>query len=166
MTKFELQNLVKYIYATFNVQLLKAEEKPVFRAWYNMLSDLDYDVACDAFTNIAIYSDFMPRPGEVRRRAIDMTMGEDSFPEPATAWGILQAMRKATEGGQFYEGERPEPLMQTIELLGSSAFDMHTNGDRETFVRVYSKVIEKAQQKKYHKKSTLSTVVDDTPEDF
>jgi hypothetical protein len=160
MTKKELETLVRYIYATFNVQLMKVDEKTVLRAWWNMLDDLEYDVAADAFTNLAIYADFLPRPGEVRRAAIDLMVGEDMYPEPATAWGILQAMRKATEGGQFYEGERPEPLMQTIEMLGSSAFDMHTNGDRETFVRVYSKVIEKAQQKKYHKRNKL-TVVDE-----
>jgi hypothetical protein len=70
-------------------------------------------------------------------------------------------MRKATEGGQFYQGERPEAMIETMSLLGGSANDLHTNGDRETFVRVYNKVVEKLEQKKYKKTSNLTVVDED-----
>lgn len=161
MTKLECQELVRIAYAMYNVQLLIADEKHVFRAWYNMLSDIDYEAANDAFTDLAIYADFLPRPGEIRRKAIDMTTAGESHPDAATCWGILQAMRKATEGGQFYEGERPQALIETMSLLGASANDLHTNGDRETFVRVYNKTVEKLQQKKYKRVSKLTVVDED-----
>jgi hypothetical protein len=162
VTKLECQTLVRIAYAMYNVQLLIADEKNVFRAWYNMLADIEYDVANEAFTDLAIYADFLPRPGEVRRKAIDMTTAGEGFPDAATAWGILQAMRKATESGQFYEGDRPEPLMDTMSLLGASAYDLHTNGDRETFVRVYNKTVEKLEQKKYKRITKLTVVDEDT----
>lgn len=161
MTKVECQSLVRMAYAMYNLQLLIADEKNIFRAWYAMVGDLEYEAALDAFTELSIYADFMPRPGEVRRKTIDTLMGDESYPDAATAWGILQSMRKATEGGQFYEGERPQPLLDTIAVLGSSVYDLHTNGDRETFVRVYNKTIEKLQQKKYKRTSKLTVVDED-----
>jgi hypothetical protein len=160
MTKIECEALVRIFYATYNLTILKVDEKPVFRAWYGMLSDLDSQDVHDAFVELAIYADFLPRPGEVRRKTIDSQSDGNVPPDAATAWGILQSMRKATENGQFYEGERPEALIDTLTLLGSSAYDLHTNGDRETFMRVYNKTVEKFEQKKY-KKSTYLTVVDE-----
>lgn len=161
MNKFECEELTRIAYAMYNIQILLAEEKHIFRSWYGMLSDIDFDVASEAFNDLAIYASFLPRPGEVRRRAIDMTTGGEKHPDAATAWGILQAMRKATEGGQFYQGERPEAMIETMSLLGGSANDLHTNGDRETFVRVYNKVVEKLEQKKYKKSSNLTVVDED-----
>jgi hypothetical protein len=160
MTKLECQELVRIAYAMYNLQILIADETHIFRAWYAMVGDLDYEAATDAFTELATYADFMPRPGEVRRKTIDMLDGGGRHPDGATAWGILQSMRKATEGGQFYEGDKPEALLEAIKLLGASVYDLHTNGDRETFLRVYNKVVEKLEQKKY-KKSTGMTVVDE-----
>jgi hypothetical protein len=162
MTKAQLERLVRTAYATFNVQMNKSEEITIFRAWWQLLSDLSYEDTWTAFNSMAVSATFLPRPGELRRATINMLEGTDTHPDPATCWGILQAMRKATETGQFYEGERPGALVQTLESLGSSAFDMHTNGDRETFIRVYSKTVEKLEQKKY-KRNTKLTVVD---EDF
>ncbi len=160
MNKFECEELTRIAYAMYNLQILLSDEKHIFRSWFAMLSDIEYDVASEAFNDLAIYANFLPRPGEVRRRAIDMTTGGEKHPDAATSWGILQSMRKATEGGQFYQGERPEAMIETMSLLGASANDLHTNGDRETFVRVYNKVVEKLEQKKYKKVSNL-TVMDD-----
>ena len=160
MNKFECEELTRIAYAMYNLQILLADEKHIFRSWYSMLSDIDYDVASDAFNDLAIYANFLPRPGEIRRKAIDTITGGESHPDAATAWGILQTMRKATESGQFYQGERPEAMIEAMSLLGGSASDLHTNGDRETFVRVYNKVVEKLEQKKYKKTGNL-TVVDD-----
>jgi hypothetical protein len=161
MKKIECEELVRIAYATYNLQILIADEKHIFRAWYALLGDLEYEDVHDAFTELATYADFMPRPGEVRRRTIDNLSGGSNHPDAATAWGMLQSMRKATEGGQFYEGERPEALIETLSLLGASAYDLHTNGDRETFIRVYNKTIEKFEKKKYKKTSNLTVVDED-----
>jgi hypothetical protein len=161
MDKFECEELTRIAYAMYNIPIMLAEEKHVFRSWFSMLSDIEYEVANEAFTDLAVYSNFMPRPGEVRRKAIDTITGGESHPDAATAWGILQTMRKATESGQFYQGERPEAMIEAMSLLGGSANDLHTNGDRETFVRVYNKVVEKLEQKKYKKTSYLTVVDED-----
>ena len=52
-------------------------------------------------------------------------------------------------------------MIEAMSLLGGSANDLHTNGDRETFVRVYNKVVEKLEQKKYKKTSNLTVVDED-----
>jgi hypothetical protein len=161
MEKPQLERLVRTIYATYNTQLNKMDEAIIFRAWWQLLSDLEYKYVWAAFNNMAVHSDFIPRPGQLRRAAIDLIDGGGRHPDGASAWGILQAMRKATEGGQFYEGSRPEALTLATEQLGASAFDMHTNGDRETFLRVYSKVVEKLEQTRYKRGDNLTVVDED-----
>jgi len=161
MTKQQLERLVRTIYATYNTQLNMKDELIIFRAWWQILSDLEYKYVWAAFNNMAVYSDFIPRPGQIRREAIDLMDGGGRHPDGPSAWGILQTMRKATEGGQFYEGSRPEALILAMEQLGSSAYDLHTNGDRETFLRVYSKVVEKLEQTRYKRGDNLTVVDED-----
>lgn len=161
MTKVQLERLVRTIYATYNTHLNTKDETIIFRAWWQILSDLEYKYVWAAFNKMAVYSDFIPRPGQLRREAIDLIDGGGRHLDGASAWGVLQAMRKSTEGGQVYQGNRPEALVLVLEQLGSSAFDMHTNGDRETFIRVYSKVVETLEQTRYTRGDTLTVVDED-----
>jgi hypothetical protein len=85
----------------------------------------------------------------VRRKVIEKRIGEDEWPEALEAWGMLQQMRRAAETGNQYGGGRPLPLLETIKELGSTAVNLHTNGDRETFVRVYNRVLQKLELERY-----------------
>lgn len=156
MTKDECAALVEQIYATYNTELFQVDKPRIFRAWYDMISDLDYEETKAAFIQIATFSEFLPRPGAVRRRTIDNRGETDLLPDPYVAWGIFQGILRAAMSGNPYDGERPEAVIKTIELLGDSAGEYHTNGDRETFVAVYKKVVEELIQKRYAIKTPAS----------
>lgn len=161
MTKKELEELVTQIYATYREQIYEVDKKTIFKAWYALLEDLDIEDAMAAFLELATFMEFMPRPGTVRRAAIDRKLGKEEHPDAAAAWSILQEMRKAADTGQFYQGERPAALIETLSQLGGSSADLHTNGDRDTFVRVYNKTVQKLDTEKYQLKRPNNSVVTD-----
>ena len=152
MTKEELQELVIQVYATYAEDLYDVDRPKICRAWYALLQDLSYDDALAAFLEIATFSNYMPKPGTLRRATIDRIEGKTEHPEPAAAWSILQEMRKASDMGQVYQGDRPAALMETLKMIGESVHDLYTNGDRETFVRVYNKAVQKLDMEKYQLK--------------
>ena len=56
MDKFECEELTRIAYAMYNIPIMLAEEKHVFRSWFSMLSDIEYEAANEAFTDLAVYS--------------------------------------------------------------------------------------------------------------
>ena len=158
MTQSELREFVNLAYATYALQIAIIDRDTIYEAWWNMLGDLEAQEAKAAFQEIAIFAEFLPRPGAIRRRVIEKRAGEDEWPQALEAWGILQQMRRATETGTQYGGGRPAPLLQTIQEMGGMAGTLHTNGDRETFVRVYNRVLQKMELERY-KINTPTTVV-------
>jgi hypothetical protein len=156
MTKDECAVLVEHVYATYNTELFNVDRAVIMRAWYALLHDLDYDQTKAAFIQIATFSDFMPRPGAVRRKTIDNELGERKFPDPYIAWSIFQSILKTAMNGTPYEGERPEAVIKTMEMLGDTAGDFHTNGDREAFVSVYKSVVMELDNDRYAIKTTPS----------
>ena len=151
MTRQELVQLVEQAYATYNQTLPAAEEKvkAIYTAWYELLHDLEYKEAKRALVRLAVNAQFMPRPGEIRRAAINSRNNMTSFDEPLVAWGkFLSLVRDINSGVQ--PTERPtEALTETIKLLGDAATGMHTNSDRDAFCRTYEKVVEKIDGGRY-----------------
>jgi hypothetical protein len=149
MTKEECAALVEQIYATYNSDILDVDRPRIMRAWFDLIHDLSYSETKAAFIQIATFSDFMPRPGAVRRKTIDNVLGQKSFPDPYIAWTIFQSILKAAINGIPYEGERPDAVMKTMDLLGDSVGDFHTNGDREAFVSIYKSVVMELDNNRY-----------------
>ena len=149
MTKEELMGLVQQVYATYDKQLLDVDKKMVYRAWYDLLNDLEYEEAINAFLELAVYETYMPKPGQLRRAVIDTQTGTTPHLDGYSAWGIFVSIQKNAHFGTQTEIPRPEALVKTLERLGDSAYEMHTNGDREAFLRVYEKVVEELEQHKY-----------------
>lgn len=150
MTKDELVDLVKQVYATYNQKLLIVDEKATYLAWFELLHDLEYEDAKRGFIRLATHEKFMPRPGDVRRATIDMQTKIPPFLDGYSAWGIFQSVLREVHSGA--QTERPpfdEALKNTLTELGESAYNMHTNGDREVFVRVYEKNVEALERDKY-----------------
>ena len=130
--------------------MLKVDEKATFNAWYELLSDLEYDEAKSAFLQLATHAKFMPRPGDVRRTAIDARIKIPPFLDAYSAWGIIQqVIREVHSGAQTERPPFDEALKNTLIKLGEVVYDMHTNGDREVFVRTYEQVVQKLEQDKY-----------------
>lgn len=149
MTKAEIMPLVDQAYATYNQTLYEVDKKTVYRAWYDLLWDIDYEEAHAAFLQLAITEKFMPRPGDIRRAAIDARIKVPPHLDGYSAWGVFVTLQKNAHFGTPTEIAVPEALRMTLERLGEAAYDMHTNGDREAFLRVYEKVIEQIDQHKY-----------------
>ena len=150
MTKDELKELVLQAYATYNQQLLIVDQKMVFKAWYNLLHDLEYEDAQRAFIRLATHEKFMPRPGDVRRATINAQTKTPPFLDGYSAWGIFQqVLREVHSGAQTERPPFDEALKNTLKELGESAYSMHTNGDRDVFVRVYEKNVEALERDKY-----------------
>jgi hypothetical protein len=152
-SKGEIKDFVKEVYATYNQIILLEDEKPTFRAWYALLHDLDISDIRKAFLNLATYETFMPRPGDVRRRTIDMQQNICQQLDVYEAWSIFQSVIKnANSGLQTEIDRRPDEclaLRKTIKTFGESAFSMHTNGDREAFIRVYEKTAKDIDEERY-----------------
>jgi len=149
MTKEELMGLVQQVYATYDKQLLDVDKKMVYRAWYDLLNDLEYEEAINAFLELAVYETYMPKPGQLRRAVIDTQTGTTPHLDGYSAWGIFMTAQKDANFGTQTNMPKPEALQKTLEKLGSAAYEMHTNGDREVFVRVYNDVVNELQKQKY-----------------
>lgn len=151
MTKAELANLVDQAYATYNQQLPTENErlKAIYAAWYGLLHDLDYKEARSAFTHLAVNATFMPRPGEVRRAAINRRNNFTPFEDAVSAWGKFVAIVRDTNSGVPITVEVSEALRMTVKALGEAAYNMHTNSDRDAFTRIYEAVISEIDERRY-----------------
>lgn len=149
MTPEQNKEIVKLAYALYNEELHLVNENTVFNAWYQMLQDCEYVETKEALFDLATHNKYMIKVGELRRAVIDKRNGEPEHLDPYTAWGIFMTVQRDANFGTQTKVPKPEALQKTLERLGSSALSMHTNGDRDVFVRVYNAVVEEMQRQKY-----------------
>ena len=151
MNKLELADIVDQAYATFNAALPQEElrEKAVYRAWYDVLHDVEYPEAKRAILDLAVKTVFLPKPGDVRRAAINTRIGMTQFDDPYVAWGKLNTISQEVNSGLYPSMEVSPALAKTIKNLGQAAYGLHTNGDREMFIRVYDQVTQELSSEHY-----------------
>lgn len=149
VTKEELIVIVDQVYAAYNQTLYEKDKVPTYRAWYGLLGDLEYENAWAAFLDLAVYEKFMPRPGDIRRATIDAQTKIPPHLDGYSAWGIFMTLQKNAHYGTPTEISVPEALRKTLERLGEAANSMHTNGDREVFLKTYEAVVLELDQHKY-----------------
>lgn len=152
MDKAELASLVDQVYATYNQELPvgdKARLQLVYKSWYDLLHDLSYTDCKESFLMLATTSTFMPKAGDIRRTTINRRTKIREFDEPIIAWGKFHRLMEDANAGVMNQQELQEPLVQTVRRLGAAASGMHTNGDREHFIRVYEKIINEIEGEKY-----------------
>lgn len=141
MTKNELVAIVDRIYASWNQSVPAASSKTVYEAWWRILGDLtvvDVDGAIDA---LVARDSYMPRPGTVRRMVLLSRVAEQP-PAPLEAWLLLRDMAESVHNGIYVHAGIHECLTEALNRLGGvSALSLHTNGDREAFVQIYSKIV-------------------------
>lgn len=154
MTRAELVKLVEQAFATYNQNLPGDEDKlkTLYAAWYDLLHDVEYDVAKRAFLRLAVTAQFLPRPGEIRRIAINMAKGIPQFDDAIVAWGKFIAIIKNVNSGIVEQQVVQQPLSETIKRLGEAALGMHTNSDREAFCRTYEAVLTSMNEALYEPK--------------
>ena len=159
MNKAELAQIVEQAYATFNINLPQEESrvKAVYRAWYDVLHDIEYAEARRAILDLAVKTSFLPKPGDIRRTAINARTGMTQFDDPYVAWGKWIAISGEVNSGLAPSIAVSEALAKTIKNLGQAAYGMHTNGDREVFIRVYDQVVQELSSEHYKIPDTKMT---------
>ena len=149
ISKEQIQDIVHQAYATYNLQLLELDKIVTYRAWHALLHDLEYEDIHAAFVRLATYEKFMPRPGDIRRSAIDYQTKVPKHLDGYSCWGIFQTIVREVNSGVQTNVPKPEALVKTLKQLGDAAYGMHTNGDREVFIKVYDRIVEELEQEKY-----------------
>lgn len=151
MDKHQLVELVSQAFASYNANLPTGEEQQMslYSAWYEILHDLEYPEAKRALLDIAVSSNFLPRPGEIRRAVINRRTKVTSFEEPLSAWGKYLVLSKEVNSGVPISVELSDALRETLKQLGEAAIGMHTNSDRDAFCRTYERVVKDLEAQRY-----------------
>ena len=149
MNKTETVELVRQAYATYNQVIPEIDKAFIFKAWHELLHDLEYGEVKAAFLQLATYERFMPRPGDIRRLTIDSNTKIPVQLDAYSAWGMFQTIIKDANSGTHTKVQKPIALIKVLEQLGEAAWGMHTNGDRDVFVRAYERVVSDIEKEKY-----------------
>lgn len=151
MTKEELMSLVDQVHASYAKELPQRDEdiKNLYTAWWELLHDLGYEETKAAFLKMAVWAEFMPRPGIIRRATIDARTKMPQFDEPLVAWGKWITLSKEVHSGMPPSIPVSDALKLTVQQIGEPAYAMHTNSDREAFCKTYERVVSELEAEKY-----------------
>lgn len=136
MTKVELEEFVREVFASFNQTFYENDREVVLRAWWALLQDLEISLVRDRFIQMAVVAKVMPTPGSIRRSVVDESL-ESVPPSAQQAWAQLRKMAENVNRGTHQVMNVHDVFAKTISILGDSAFGLSTNGDREYFMNVY-----------------------------
>jgi hypothetical protein len=140
--KDELAELTRFMYSTFNKDLLPSEQRAIFAAWYVILGDLPYKETHRIAATLCTQEKYMPTPGGIRR-GYSKAHHQSPPPTPQQMWGYLQEVIGASAKGirsNAVPKVAEHPCVQaTITELGAAAFTMNTNGDRNFVLEAYAR---------------------------
>ena len=149
MTKNEVVLLVDRILSTWTVEISLNQRKTTYESWYRVVKDLDFEQTLEALDLIIIEDKpWAPRPGTLRRRTIDMFSPEPSPPEGPEAWAGYRANAVAASNGEDFTPLH-SLVQETIRRSGGGTQVLHTNGDREMFLKIYEIVRSEAELDRY-----------------
>jgi hypothetical protein len=149
VTKAELAQLVRLVYASFNRDLLPSEEKVIFAAWWALLQDLPEKETRKELTTLCTLQKYMPNPGALRRQYFK-TRIKNPPPTSQQMWSYLQDLIRSKHSGVPLklpkEISEHECVQNTMSELGASAYSMNTNGDRQFVLEAYQRHVESWQE--------------------
>ena len=145
MNREQFTKIMSYVMAAIE----KKPSKSTIEVYYDLLKDLDYDLAFAAVKKVIASDEYpvLPTVGKIRKAAHDLcTMDRLSAPE---AWGIVvKAIRKY---GYCSEAEAlasmPKEVAETVKFIGWRELCLSEKPDviRAQFMRMYEAV--EARQK-------------------
>jgi len=157
MTKDELADLVRRVYAAHNRPLLKVDEKVTFRAWWDILGHLDEQTVWRAYVAGAATRKWLPAPGEILSTVVDEMLG--GFPTPLQAWAQFQDQVRAANSGTQPRMTPHRTVQDATRRLGDEAFRL-TERDRQAFVAEWEAVRDEAIREQAQRLSPRPTVED------
>lgn len=149
MTKDECQELVVQAYASYNLSVPENDRKSIMRAWYDIVHDLEYEMAKQELLNIVAVSPFMPKPGDIRRAYINSHNKIAQQPTPQVAWAIVMDVIKSANSGVQYQDPIPEGVSKTMKLLGETLYGLSGVYDQQNFMKTYEAVVNEIQLNAY-----------------
>lgn len=150
MTKEELKELVISAYSMYNQVILEIDKKNILLAWWEILQDLPFGGVKRALVDHACISQFMPKPGDLRRRYLDEVSTEGDPPPPLVAWSIVTRTVEDSNAGVTPDTSELHPcIVQLITQLGSAVYGLRNATDQVAFMKTYEQVISAYQQQKY-----------------
>ena len=142
MTKTELKQLVDRIYASWNQIVPASNSRTVYEAWFRVLEDLTVVDVEEAIDYLVIQDRYMPRPGTVRRLVIEKLVQLEPAPAALEAWQQMRSIAESINSGAVERSPLHPCLQQALSRLGGvKSLNLHTNGDRDAFVEIYTKVV-------------------------
>ena len=99
MNNQELPKIIDLVVASWGLQVAGARRVEMEKAWWRYLKDIPYDVALHALDILVVRDGPPPRPGAVRRLAMEQNPLISLPPEPAEAWAQAQTLVQAIEAG-------------------------------------------------------------------
>lgn len=149
MNKTETVTIVDRVLSTWSVEISLSQKKETYESWYRVIQDLEFDQVAEALDLIIIEDKpWPPRPGTVRRRTIDLFNPEPAPPEGAQAWADYRTNVTAANNGEDFKPLHPL-IRETVKRSGAETQVLHTNGDREIFLKIYETVLSEAELHRY-----------------
>lgn len=143
MNKEELKTIVDRVQANWNIQPLPAQVPNIYRAWFTVLEEFDYQLVDDIITELVKEDGWAPRPGTVYRRAKDRLSTTPPL-APALAWEEYRRLAYKLDTGVWEEEVMHPVLQRCIGVIGG--YHLHTNSDREHFTQIYTQLVNEGYQ--------------------
>lgn len=148
MTKEEIVKIVDRVCSAWNQNLVMSAKKEMYETWYHVLQDIDGVNVLRVIDDLIIEDErFMPRVGTVRKRVLIQKI--EAPLEPIIAWQQFRSIADSAGAGVEILDMHPLVRVTLNRLGGTSAFGLHTNGDRESFLSVYRLVVAEWEREHY-----------------
>lgn len=148
MNKEEIVKTVDRLCSAWNQAPAMQAKKEMYETWYHVLQDLEAADVLRVIDDLIVEDDrFMPRAGTVRKRV--MSAKVEAPLEPIIAWQQFRSIADSAGAGVEMLDMHPLVRVTLNRLGGTSAFSLHTNGDREAFLSVYRLVVAEWERDNY-----------------
>jgi len=148
VTKEEIVKIVDRVCSAWNQNLVMSAKKEMYETWYHVLQDIDGVNVLRVIDDLIIEDErFMPRVGTVRKRVLIQKI--EAPLEPIIAWQQFRSIADSAGAGVEILDMHPLVRVTLNRLGGTSAFGLHTNGDRESFLSVYRLVVAEWEREHY-----------------
>lgn len=151
MNKTELVTVVERVFSVWRETLPASgpQRDSILKTWWRIIGDLEFDLTEKALDSLIIADGYMPRPGTLRRAAINLS-GLDLPPTAAEAWQQFRSAAEAAHSGVYSPVTIHECVRETIQRLGgTNSYGLSTNGDRTLFTETYGRVVLEWETKRY-----------------
>lgn len=99
MTKDELKQAVNHVIAVWNLQVAGVRYDAMVDAWWRYLKDIPLDAIKKAIDLLVVRDGPPPRPGTIRRLAMEQNPLISLPPEPTEAWAQAREFASSLDVG-------------------------------------------------------------------